>query len=42
MGEFIALVSFAVFVWAVVGLINPKAASPHRSPMRTLKGRPVW
>ena len=31
MGEFIALVSFAVFVWAVVGLINPKAARlPNR------------
>ena len=30
-GEFIALVSFAVFVWAVVGLINPKAARlPNR------------
>ena len=31
MGEFIALVSFAVFLWAVVGLINPKAARlPNR------------
>ena len=31
MGEFIALISFAVFVWAVVGLINPKAARlPNR------------
>jgi hypothetical protein len=30
-GEFIALVSIAVFVWAVVGLINPKAARlPNR------------
>ena len=31
MGEFIALVSFAVFMWAVAGLINPKAARlPNR------------
>ena len=31
MGEFIALVLFAVFVWAVVGLVNPKAARlPNR------------
>lgn len=31
MGELIVLVSFAVFVWAVVGLINPKAARlPNR------------
>ena len=39
MGEFIALVSFAVFVWAVVGLINPKAARlPNRGSAHLAAG----